>query len=102
MNFDRYISLIVGSVAEQGYDNFMPSMCIAGDSIEMSVLDGELSLNDDGQAAKNWASEFAIPGRVIFLAYRTPDRTVTVVEITGRDVTSKHCISVIPNSDVGT
>ena len=44
--------------------------------------------------AKDWASHFTKPEQILFLAYRTGNRNVTVVEITGLNVTDKQSILV--------
>lgn len=94
MTFDQYVSLIARSVAEAGYDNFLPSLCVLTDAMEMEVLQTELSADGEESVAKQWASDFTEPGRTLFLAYQQGSRMVMVLEITGTEVTNKQRIAV--------
>jgi hypothetical protein len=94
MTFETYINLIADSVAECGYDCFMPSLCIPSETSELQVLEVRPQPNGDKEAALEWASKFTGPERVLFCAYRNGDRQVEVVEVTGTEVTSKKHIEV--------
>lgn len=96
MKFSEYVELIKGSVAEEGYDGFHPSMCQLGPATKLHVLDGELGPDGDEEAAKHWAGLFASERGTLFLAYRSGGRRVDVCEIVGRDVTKKIGIEVKP------
>ena len=96
MDFDRYVDIIKKSAAESGYDDFLPSLCVVGDDIEMSVLELDLDPGGDEAAAKDWASEFAADSLIVYLAYRSGDRAVAVLEITGFDVTQKMELNMAP------
>lgn len=97
MDFVGYTRVIVESVADCGYDRFMPSLCIAEEPIELQVLDTALQPDGDKQVALDWASTFAESGRVLYCAYRNGDRCIEVVEVTGTEVTDKLHITARPD-----
>ena len=70
MTFEEYIEIIKGSVAETGYDNFRPSLCIPGEQIKMDVFDTSLSQAGEEILAKEWASQFTEQAKTLFLAFR--------------------------------
>ncbi len=94
MDFNRYFSLISDSAAETGYEKFMPSICVVGDKIEMNVLETELSPNGDEEIAKEWASQFVTDESIVYLAYRSGERIITVIQIEGTEVTRKQGVKV--------
>ena len=97
MNFDSYTKLIKQSVAECGYDEFLPYLCISnGDTEELSVLETELHDDGDKAVALDWASQFMGTCQKLFCAYRIGNRQVEVVEVTGTEVTEKMHIDVQP------
>ena len=62
MTFEEYIEIIKGSVAETGYDNFRPSLCIPGEQIKMDVFDTSLSqAGEEILAAKGCYSPTGLP-----------------------------------------
>ncbi len=95
MTFETYLKLIADSVAECGYDCFMPSLRIPSETSELQVLEVRPQPNGDKEAALEWASEFPGPERVLFCAYRNGDRQVEVVEVTGTDVTLNKGTEVV-------
>jgi hypothetical protein len=96
MNFQLYAKLIADSVAQCGYDRFMPSLCIPSSHIELQVLEIDPQPEGDKEAALDWASAFTEADRVLYCAYRNGNRQVEVVEVTGTEVTNKLCIEVRP------
>lgn len=94
MDFDSYSQLIIDSVSETGYERFMPSLCIAGESVELQVLETEPEPQGDKERALDWASGLTAPDRVIFCAYRIGNRTVEIVEISGTEVSRKKHVKV--------
>jgi len=96
MDFESYTKTIIASVAECGYERFMPSLCIAADSIELEVLEIDPQSEGDKEIALDWASKFTDTGRVLFCAYRNGNRRLEVVEVTGNEVTNKTQIVVRP------
>ena len=94
MTFDEYFELIQQSVADSGYDQLYPSLCVAGDELEMKVLTVDLSEFGEESVAKKWAAQFAAPDRTLFVAYRQGARNVAVIEIHGTEVVEKGSITV--------
>ncbi|HEY5742267.1 MAG TPA: hypothetical protein VIS99_06975 [Terrimicrobiaceae bacterium] len=94
MTFEEYIEIIKGSVAETGYDNFRPSLCIPGEQIKMDVFDTSLSQAGEEILAKEWASQFTEQDKTLFLAFRSGQRTITVIKIVGTEATKKQGIIV--------
>lgn len=85
------------SVAECGYDGFLPSLCIISDrSDELKVLEAELQSDGDKDLALDWASQFTDADQKLFCAYRVGNRQIEVVEVTGTEVTNKTYIEVRP------
>ncbi len=97
MDFASYVKLITNSVAESGYETFMPSLCKVGDTIQMEVLAIDCSPEGDEEVAKQWASDILDPSCVTFLAYRLGNRIVEIIEISGYDVTNKQHLDVQPH-----
>jgi hypothetical protein len=88
------------SVAETGYDFFLPSACISGaDANEMCVLD--IALKEEGEKAEAlaWGASLVKEGAVLFLAYRTGNRLVTVAEVREKKVVAKMTISIRPHDE---
>ena len=97
MDFESYTRLIMQSVAECGYDDFRPSLCISnGGSEELNVLETELHPNGEKDIALEWASQFIAADQKLFCAYRLGNRQLEVVEVTGTEVTDKTHIDVRP------
>jgi hypothetical protein len=99
LNFTSYTKLIRDSVAKSGYDQFLPSLCVLSNSVELHILEIEPQPGGDKTSALDWASEFTAADRLLFCAYRAGDRQVEVVEISGTDVTYKTRIHVRPYPD---
>ena len=98
MDLDQYVAVISESAAETGYDGFLPSMCVVGEDYELNVLQTELSPNGEETLAKDWASKFTSDDSLIYLAYRSGDRIITIVEISGTNVTQKCALKIKPIS----
>lgn len=64
----------------------------------MKVLDGELSEDGDEEVAMSWAEQFLRDGRTVFVAYRSGQSAVAVLEIVGFDATRKHMLRLTPNN----
>jgi hypothetical protein len=97
MDFESYTRLIMQSVADCGYDDFRPSLCISsGGSEELNVLETELHPNGEKDIALEWASQFTAADKKLFCAYRLGNRQLEVVEVTGTEVTDKTHIEVRP------
>ena len=97
MDFESYTHLIMQSVAECGYDDFLPSLCSHVDgSEELNVLQMELHPDGEKEIALDWASQFTAVDQKLFCAYRIGNRQIEVVEVTGTDVTDKTHIDVRP------
>ena len=97
MDFQSYTELIKQSVADSGYDGFLPSLCLLkDDAAELNVLD--TNLNDDGDKtiALDWASQFTDSNQRLFCAYRIGNRRVEIVEVKGTEFTEKTHIEVLP------
>ncbi len=97
MDFESYTQLIMQSVAECGYDDFLPSLCTLSDgSEELNVLQTELQSDGEKAIALDWASQFTTTDQKLFCAYRVGNRKIEVVEVTGTEVTNKTHIEVCP------
>ncbi len=97
MSFDDYSSLMAKSVSETGYDAFLPSACVVSeDTIEMKVLEGELSEDGEEDPAWEWAANFFEESKTVYLAYRRGQKTVTVLEFLGSKPLRKREIKVEP------
>ena len=97
MDFESYTRLIMQSVAECGYADFRPSLCISsGGSEELNVLETELHPNGEKKIAMEWACQFTAADQKLFCAYRVGNRQLEVVEVTGTEVTDKTHIDVRP------
>ena len=95
MDFESYSKLIMQSVAECGYDDFLPSLCIPSDRAEeLDVLETELHPDGEKDIALDWASQFTAADQKLFCAYRVGNRQIEVVELTGTEVTDKTHIEV--------
>jgi hypothetical protein len=94
MDFETYTRLIADSVAECGYDEFFPSLCVVGDKLEMQVLAGELQPHGEREVAMNWADTFKAPGQVLYLAYRIGGRQVEVIKLNGAEVTQRTRLDI--------
>jgi hypothetical protein len=60
----------------------------------MKVLDADLSESGDELLAKDWAAEFLKGETTAFLAYRSGERTVVVLELSSFDLIRKMKIKV--------
>lgn len=98
MDFKRYVTLISESATNTGYDGFLPSICVAGDSVEMNVLQTELTPTSDEDVAKEWASKFVSDHSIVYLAYRSGERTITVIEIEDTNMTQKQRLTMRPHA----
>jgi hypothetical protein len=100
MNLEDYSSFIAKSVAETGYDYFRPSACISSpESEEMCILDIELKAEGEKSEAFRWGASLLREGAVLFLAFRSGDRVVTVAEIREQAVVGKVAIRVNPSDE---
>ncbi len=97
MNFQSYTELIKQSVADSGYDGFLPSLGLLNDDkVDLNVLDTELHEDGEKAIALDWASQYTECNRKLFCAYRIGNRCVEVVEVTGTEVTDKIQIEIRP------
>jgi len=88
MTFEEYVDLIVQSVAGEGYDAFLPCMCIPGEAIEIKVLQCDLSSEGEEDIAKDWMAAF--DARRKFLAYRSGNGHVDVCEFIEDELSEKR------------
>ena len=97
MDFESYSKLIDQSIAECGYDRFLPSLCVStNDKDELNVLETELFDDGERSIALDWASQFTNPSQKLFCAYRIGEGKIEIVAILGWDVTEKTHIDVVP------
>ena len=100
MTLRDYCSLISGSVAETGYDSFRPSACVySAESVQMHVLEVELKDEGDASAALTWGASLLKEGAVLYLAYRSGNRTVTVSAVRENKVVEKIVVRVRPSTE---
>jgi len=98
MDIESYTTLIAESVAESGYDRFLPSLCISSDGgDDLNVLDTVLRDEGEKELSLNWAAQSIAENQKAYCAYRIGNRIIEIVEIIGRDVTAKNHLDVRPN-----
>jgi hypothetical protein len=103
MDFESYKKLIMQSIAECGYDDFLPSLCSPSNGAEeLNVLQTELHPEGEKAIALEWASQFTAADQKLFCAYRVGNRKIEVVEVTGTEVTNKTHIDVRRLGGTGT
>lgn len=101
MTFRDYCSIIAESVAETGYDSFLPSACVPGFAKdEFHVLEGGLSEKGEERVALSWAESLPKNSTTVFLAFRAGERRVTVLELKENAVIAGLVIRVNPDSEV--
>jgi len=100
MTFEDYVQIIVTSVCETGYEAFLPSLCLVeGEQNTMMVLEGDLSEGGEEDLSKEWAATFMNDESNVFLAFRSGQRRVTVMEYAGFEPKRKKEIKVNPPQD---
>lgn len=98
MDFHSYTRLISESVAECGYDEFLPSLCVPGGTLEFEVLAVALQPEGERDVATKWATTFTAPGQVLYCAYRNGGGQVEVIEVTGDEITQITQLGVSPKA----
>ena len=100
MTFERYCDLIQDSVINQGYDEFFPSLCVVeGESLNLKVLEIDLSPEGEKDAAMNWLEQFAMEGTTVYFAYRAGDQMVHICEVIGYDMARMTQLKILPHSE---
>jgi hypothetical protein len=97
MTFEDYIDIIRASVANTGYNQFFPSLCVSSETEdEFAVLETELSEGGEEEMAMNWVENVMGEHHTTFLAFRAGGRIVTVRKIVGLDAVLQANIRVEP------
>jgi hypothetical protein len=100
MTFENYCALIQDSVIKQGYDEFFPSLCVVkGDSLNLKVLEIDLTPDGEKEAAMKWLEQFIEEDATIYFAYRAGDRLVHICEVIGYDMTRMHRLQILPQGE---
>lgn len=81
MNFSAYCEIIQSSVAAEGYDEFLPSLCVLEPQFKMQVLATELSDGGEEVLALEWARSVAPESPLLYIAYRIPGRRIEIAEL---------------------
>jgi hypothetical protein len=97
MTFEDYIDIIRASVANTGYNQFFPSLCVSKETAdEFAVLETELSEGGEEELAMNWVENVVGEHHTTFLAFRAGGGIVNVRKIVGFDAILQTNIRVEP------
>lgn len=97
MTFEDYIDIIRVSVANTGYNQFFPSLCVSSETADkFAVLETELSEGGEEDLAMNWVENVLGEHHTTFLAFRAGRRIVTVRQIVGFNAIFQTHIRVEP------